>query len=91
MPDLVRLQAATPYHRSIGMILTDGVHLISDYSVDELHRFAVSIGLKRKWFQDHRIPHYDIKGQMVEAVRRRGICFITTRELILAYRNGVKI
>lgn len=72
------------------MILTDGVHLISDNSVDELHAFAIHIGLEREWFQNHRIPHYDLKGRMVEAVRRRGICFITTRELILAYRNGVK-
>ncbi len=29
---------------------------------DELHAFAVSLGLKREWFQDHRShPHYDLK------------------------------
>jgi len=34
-------------------------HLIAD-TLDELHRFAVSIGLKREWFQNHSIPHYDL-------------------------------
>lgn len=35
-------------------------HLIAD-SVDELHAFAASIGMKRAWFQHHtRMPHYDL-------------------------------
>ncbi len=42
------------------MILTDGLHLVSDTSLEELHSFAQSIGLKREWYQDHRHPHYDI-------------------------------
>lgn len=43
-------------------ILTDGVHLISDKSVDELHAFAQRIGLKRCWYQGmrKRHPHYDL-------------------------------
>ena len=29
--------------------------------LEELHLFAKSIGLKREWFQDHRLlPHYDL-------------------------------
>ncbi|UTH75681.1 DUF4031 domain-containing protein [Chromobacterium sp. IIBBL 290-4] len=35
-------------------------HLVAD-SLDELHRFAVSIGLKKAWFQcNASYPHYDI-------------------------------
>ena len=30
-------------------------HLVAD-TVDELHMFAQSIGLKRSWFQDGSIP-----------------------------------
>ena len=44
------------------MIYTDGVHLISEASIDELHAFAANIGLKRAWFQE-RPPgrfHYDL-------------------------------
>lgn len=43
------------------MIYTDSLgHLVSDTSLEELHQFARSIGLKRKWFQDGRHPHYDL-------------------------------
>jgi len=42
------------------MIHTDGVHLMGD-NLQELHLFAISVGLKRQWFQDHpQHPHYDI-------------------------------
>jgi len=35
-------------------------HLFSD-TLEELHQFAESIGLKRGWFQDsYSLPHYDI-------------------------------
>lgn len=45
------------------MILTDGVHLVSDTSLEELHAFAAKIGLKRCWFSNKRgkrLPHYDL-------------------------------
>jgi len=35
-------------------------HLFSDTDVDELHAFARRIGMKRVWFHDQRIPHYDL-------------------------------
>lgn len=35
-------------------------HLVAD-SIDELHEFANSLGLKRKWFQiSASYPHYDV-------------------------------
>lgn len=45
------------------MIYTDGIHIISDTSVDELHQFADAHGIKRCWFENKRgkcRPHYDI-------------------------------
>lgn len=43
------------------MIITDGVHLVSTESEEELHVFARRIGLKRCWYQNHaRHPHYDL-------------------------------
>jgi len=33
--------------------------MIAD-SIDELHSMADKIGVARKWFQNKRIPHYDI-------------------------------
>jgi len=35
-------------------------HLVAD-SIDELHEFALQLGLKRKWFQSAAsYPHYDV-------------------------------
>lgn len=38
---------------------TRGCHLVAD-TVAELHSFAAVLGLKREWFQNKRIPHYDL-------------------------------
>ena len=51
------------------MILTDGVHLVSDESEDELHRFARKVGLTRRRFHGKRKghPHYDLTGEWTRA------------------------
>lgn len=43
-------------------IFRDGAcHLTTDGPIEELHAFAVKIGMHREWFQDHPIaPHYDL-------------------------------
>lgn len=43
------------------MIYTDGIHLVAD-TLDELHKFANSIGIKRNYFHGLRKghPHYDL-------------------------------
>jgi hypothetical protein len=43
-------------------------HLIAD-TLEELHIFAQSIGLKREWFQEKSYPHYDI----TIGIRRKAI------------------
>jgi len=71
------------------MIYTDTIHLISDSSVEELHRFAVSIGLLHGWFQDHPLrPHYDLT-----TVRKRkkaldgGAKKVSPREIVEILRS----
>lgn len=64
------------------MILTDGVHLVSDKDVPELHMFARRLGLKLEWFQEGRIPHYDIFGRVAMNAAEAGIEFVSTRELV---------
>ena len=69
------------------MILTDGTHLVSTFSRNELHAFAERIGLRREWFQEHRIAHYDLLGQ--PALRRAlqaGAVMKSRRELVRAWR-----
>jgi len=69
------------------MIYTDGVHLIAD-DINELHSFAQTIGLKLNWFQNHRIPHYDIWGSKLTKALRAGAKIITTKELINIVRKS---
>ena len=43
----------------------ESCHLFSNNGdLEELHEFAQRLGLKRKWFQDKRIPHYDLTRTM---------------------------
>jgi hypothetical protein len=77
------------------MILTDGTHLVSTESLDELHRFAKGIGLKRIWFQGgpkRRYPHYDIFSQVIQrAALRAGAKMVSAREVVEgAIKEGVK-
>jgi hypothetical protein len=43
-------------------------HLFAD-SLEELHAFAETIGMKREWFQDTKLPHYDL----TEARRHKAV------------------
>ncbi len=58
-------------------------------TVEELHAFAAGLGLRRAWFQDHRIAaHYDLTPPGREAALRRGAIFVPIREQLRARRRG---
>jgi hypothetical protein len=59
-------------------------HLVSDTSLEELHRFASKLGLRREWFQAHqKHPHYDLT---TERAKRRaktlGAKLVRPREIL---------
>lgn len=64
------------------MILTDGVHLVSDTSIIELHRFVISIGMPQRWFQGHRIPHYDLLSDKFARRVAAQVAVVSTRTLV---------
>lgn len=58
-------------------------HLVAD-SLDELHRFAKSLGLKRAWFQAHAsLPHYDVTIEIRSVALSLGAIAADRRTLIL--------
>jgi hypothetical protein len=69
------------WHRRCG-------HLVSDASLDELHAFAESLGLRREWFQAKSIPHYDLTGAVYERAIERGAVLVSSREIV---RRAVRI
>lgn len=45
-------------------------HMMTDGPVEELHQFALRLGLKRAWYQPKSHPHYDVsEGKREEAIR----------------------
>jgi hypothetical protein len=63
-------------------------HMISDNSIDDLHKFALSIGVKRHFFHGTaRIPHYDISGDQIERAKAAGAIEIRSQELVKRARN----
>lgn len=67
----VYVDQVLPYPRARNACFRAGAcHMTAD-TLDELHAFALRLGLKRAWFQRHGIsPHYDLTiGRRAEAVR----------------------
>ncbi len=62
-------------------------HMTTDGSIEELHVIALKIGLKRTWFQDKSIPHYDIVPSKRKLAIELGAIPVTTIELIRIHRN----
>ena len=56
-------------------------HLSTDGSLEELHAFAIRIGMRRDWFQDHPLmPHYDLSPARRDAALAAGTVFVSWRE-----------
>jgi hypothetical protein len=58
--------APRPFHYGSSHLTVDGE---SDEHLAALHAFALRIGLRRSWFQDKNVPHYDV----TESMRRRAL------------------
>lgn len=69
------------WHRRCG-------HLVSDFSIEELHEFAALLGLRREWFQARSIPHYDLTGSAYVLALERGAKLVSSRELV---RRAVRL
>lgn len=54
-------------------------HLTAD-TVEELHAFAESIGLRRVWFQDARVPHYDLTRSRRDMAIVAGAVFVPAKQ-----------
>lgn len=61
-------------------------HMLAD-SVEELHEMAAKVGLKRKWFQNHGMPHYDLCQQKRQKAVELGAVEIGNREVVAIIRK----
>ena len=68
------------YPNAWGPFLKGSCHLTAD-TLDELHEMAARIGMRREWFQDHRLmPHYDLVKRKREAALAAGATFKSAME-----------
>lgn len=66
-------------------------HLFTTGSLDDLHRFAVRLGLKNKWFQHHPgVPHYDLTAKKRKQAIELGAKTTTTKKVKEIIKNGCK-
>ena len=57
-------------------------HLLAD-TIEELHAMADTIGINRRWFQDHgKTPHYDICLSKRDLAIEHGAIVINRRQLV---------
>lgn len=56
-------------------------------TVEELHEFAAKIGLKRSWFQDKSLPHYDLTKRRRTMALLAGAIEIDRRKLVEIIRK----
>lgn len=61
------------------MVLTDGVHLVSDGNLVELHDFAKRINLSPRYYQR---GHYDLLGRKHASALQHGAVQVSSRELV---------
>jgi hypothetical protein len=63
-------------------------HLVTDGDMEELHQFAVRLGIQRRYFQDHpRHPHYDLHPYGRELAVALGAEEVTTSYLARMFRQ----
>lgn len=64
-------------------------HLVSDASLDELHRFAESQAIPRRAFD---LDHYDVPAERYDDLVRAGALAVTGRELVLRLsESGLRV
>lgn len=65
---------------------TTSCHMYAD-TLEELHAFASRIGLRRAWFQDKRLPHYDLNTGRHAAAIKAGAIQHARREAYLFWQE----
>jgi hypothetical protein len=65
-------------------------HMVCEpYSLENLHRMASALGIKRAWFHKSRFPHYDMPKKRIAELTAQ--CErMSQKQILLIIRAGVK-
>ena len=78
-----------PVKRNRNWPYNKACHLVAD-TIDELHLFARRLKLKRVWFQDGTLPHYDLTGSKRAMAVMLGAEAISDKRLVEMIREHRK-
>lgn len=69
--------------------IVQSCHMFADgVDLEELHRMAVQIGMKREWFQAHRVaPHYDLTKSRRDLALGLGVVAVGRRDASRIWRE----
>ncbi len=60
-------------------------HMISDHSLEELHRFAAKCGIARHWFHKN---HYDLRESERMWAVGRGAKEVSSKDIVRILKHG---
>lgn len=68
------------------MIISDGIHVTSTSSIEELHRWAAIHGISRRRYHGLKKghPHYDLPLYLATAAFQRDLKQVTGRDVLAA-------
>lgn len=58
-------------------------------TIEELHAMAALIGLKREWFQEESLKHYDLTASKRRLALRNGATEVTFEEMVAIQHGAV--
>ena len=67
----------------LGMLMS---HMLAD-TESELHAMASRLGLRRSWFQNDRVPHYDVSQSKRALAVTAGAVEVSRQELVAVMRR----
>lgn len=68
---------------------TKNCHLFTDSDdLADLHAMAARIGMKRAWFQDERVKHYDLTPSRRAAAVAAGAVEVDFKQAVAIWRGG---
>ena len=66
---------------------TKNCHMFTDGDIEELHKMAEAIGMKRSWFQDKRVKHYDLHARRRQKAVELGAVEVSRREAVKIWQT----
>ena len=63
-------------------------HLTTDGPLEDLFVFARKLRLRRSWFQDSRVPHYDLTPHKRILALKAGAVFLSSKEQMRRRREN---